>query len=60
MKYEYKTLIISYFGKSTGKTLEDELNKLGKEGWELVNSFPGNIIGGMTDDIVSVLKRAIQ
>ncbi|MCL2323503.1 MAG: DUF4177 domain-containing protein [Oscillospiraceae bacterium] len=36
MKYEYKTLIISFFGYSTIQTIEDESNNLGTEGWELV------------------------
>ncbi|MCL2323499.1 MAG: DUF4177 domain-containing protein [Oscillospiraceae bacterium] len=62
MKYEYKTLITrseSFIGRWSSNSFENELNKLGNEGWELVNSFPVCKLHGVTEDVVSIFKRAI-
>lgn len=60
-KYEYKTLTIEaegvFGGKVNSRKLESELNDLGTQGWELVNTFTSNIANGKTAYVVSVLKR---
>jgi len=47
-------------GKLDGKKLNDHLNRLGKEGWELVSTFDTNFTQGGTRDVVAVLKRPLQ
>jgi hypothetical protein len=49
-KWEYKVLKISPSLKL------DELNKLGKDGWELVTAIP-NIKIGSTYNILYIFKR---
>ena len=62
MKYEYKTLSYDAGGVFGGKVKNTEfeamLNRLGAEGWELVNCFASNVAYGKTAYIVSVFKRA--
>ncbi len=38
--------------------LQQSLNALGCEGWELVNTFDTNI-GGNTGDVVAIFKRPV-
>ncbi len=63
MKYEYKTISYDaggvFGGKVNTKEFESILNKLGTEGWELVNCMATNVAYGKTAYIVSVLKRPI-
>ncbi|MBI9073050.1 MAG: DUF4177 domain-containing protein [Melioribacteraceae bacterium] len=62
MKWEYKTLKLAASGFLGGKFDEKELdefmNQLGQQGWELVSSFDTNQSHGSTRDIVVIFKRA--
>jgi hypothetical protein len=62
MKWEYMTLVFAatgFFlgGKLDGKKLNDRLNELGEEGWELVSVFDTNMLEGTTRDVYAILKR---
>jgi hypothetical protein len=64
MKYEYTVLMVAAkFGFFTmggvidGEKLSSELNRLGREGWELVSTFDTNMAQGATRDVVLILKR---
>lgn len=63
-KYEYKTLITDVKGFFGGKVdkdrYENELNQLGSQGWELVNTVPTAQSDGNTRWIISVFKRKIE
>lgn len=62
-KFEYKTLKTREKGFWSSKVDADELeaylNKLGREGWELVSSFETNTYQGSTNEIVLIFKREI-
>lgn len=64
MKYEYKTLTLQaeglFGGKVNNQDLEEQLNQLGEEGWELVNSLASTVSYGKIGYIISIFKRAIQ
>ena len=47
-------------GKLDGQKLNDRLNRLGEEGWELVSVFDTNFTQGGTRDVVAVLKRPMK
>ena len=59
MKWEYKTLNYSkrsFLGFNINiEALNEQLNKLGNEGWELVNMLPGQTSGGL--GVVVILNR---
>ena len=60
--WEYMTFMLRadgvWLGGSVdGKKLNDKLNELGSQGWELVNIFDTNMLQGQTRDVVAVLKR---
>jgi hypothetical protein len=62
MKWEYATVMFEASGWFVGGALDGEklnnrLNELGQEGWELVTVFDTNVQGGRSRDIVAVLKR---
>ena len=62
-KWEYKTVKIETKG-FTGGILEidkfdDILNKLGKDGWELVSTFVTSQMEGISREAVAVFKREI-
>jgi hypothetical protein len=61
MKWEYRQLRIATGGFLGGKydeaTLDAAMNRLGREGWELVVAFDTNQSGGQTRDIVLLFKR---
>ncbi len=63
VKYEYKTLYTDAKGFLGGKvdrsSFQQDLNELGKEGWELVSSVSANQSYGSTRWIISVFKRKI-
>ncbi|SHI01731.1 protein of unknown function [Sporobacter termitidis DSM 10068] len=63
-KFEYKTLFIDVKGVFGGKvdqsTFQDELNELGLQGWELVNTVAAAQSYGSTRCIISVFKRKLQ
>lgn len=62
-QFEYKTLFTDAKGFLGGKvdTLEfqNDLNRLGSEGWELVSSLSSNQSYGSTRWIVSIFKRKV-
>ena len=59
--WQYKTFKFEATGWQGGKIdpakLENTLNLLGQDGWELVAIVTANGGGGWTGDIVPVLKR---
>jgi hypothetical protein len=63
MKWEYNVIKLdaSGFWISQGQVdeaaLEDALNGLGAQGWELVSAFDTNRGGGGTRDVIAVFKR---
>lgn len=63
-KYEYKTLFTDAKGVLGGKLdqniFQNELNKLGFEGWELISSVASAQSYGSTRWIISIFKRKIQ
>ncbi|MEA4848689.1 MAG: DUF4177 domain-containing protein [Clostridiaceae bacterium] len=63
-KFEYKTLFTDVKGIFGGKVDQDpfqsELNELGKQGWELVNTVAAAQSYGSTRWIISIFKRKIQ
>jgi hypothetical protein len=65
MKWEYTTIMFEasgWFlgGKLDGEKFTSHLNRLGEEGWELVNVFDTNFTRGGTRDVVAVLKREMK
>lgn len=62
MKWEYKTIKLATKGFLGGKfdenQLDEYMNQLGQEGWELVTSFDTNKSYGETRDIVVIFKKA--
>lgn len=63
-KFEYKTLFTDAKGAFGGKVdqnlFQRELNELGSQGWELVNTVAAAQSYGSTRWIISVFKRRIQ
>lgn len=61
MKWEYKTIKLATTGFSGGKLdehkLDEYMNQLGEQGWELVSAFDTNKGSGESRDIVAVFKR---
>ncbi len=65
MKWEYRTVVFhakGFFagGKVDGQELNDYLNELGSDGWELVSVFDTNMHEGRTRDVFAILKRPMQ
>lgn len=62
-QFEYHTFIYETEGFTGGKVdlkiFQDELNRLGSKGWELVSSVSTNAGNGYTRCIVSIFKRKI-
>ena len=60
-KYEYKVVKTQESGFWNPKldidTMENELNKLGSEGWELISVADTNYYEGATKEIVLFFKR---
>lgn len=60
MKWEYKTIKLATTGfvggKLDEKKLDEYMNQLGEQGWELVSGF-STIGSGNTRDVVVVFKR---
>ncbi len=63
-KFEYKTLITDAKGVFGGKVnpyeFQNELNELGSQGWELVNTVASAQSYGSTRWIISIFKRKVQ
>ena len=62
MKWEYKTLLWDarkgvLGGNIDRQGLEDQLNLLGGDSWELVSASSPNMEGGSTRNLVLILKR---
>jgi hypothetical protein len=61
MQWEYKTIKLQTKGFLGGKfdeaALDEFMNQLGSEGWELVTGFDTNQNYGQTRDIVVIFKR---
>jgi len=65
MKWEYMTVMFKakgfwLGGKLDGDAFNEELNKLGEQGWELVSIVGTNMAYGTTRDVVAVFKRPRQ
>lgn len=60
MRWEYKTIYFSkntfFSGKPDMEVLQEQLNELGKEGWELVNAAPHFVLG-RGKGLVLILKK---
>ena len=46
-------------GKVNIDEMKSYLNKLGHQGWELVNSFETNILRGRSREVILLLKRRV-
>ena len=62
IKWEYKTIKLATTGWFVGgkldeKQLDEHLNNLGFDGWELVSAFDTNQAEGRTRDVVVIFKR---
>lgn len=61
-KWEYTSLLLPSSGWLVSgnvdvQKLTDHLNRLGEEGWELVNTLDTNFRDGGTRDVIAILKR---
>lgn len=63
MKWEYKTIKLATTGFVGGKLderkLDDYMNNLGQQEWELASAFDTNKGTGETRDVVVIFKRSI-
>lgn len=61
MKWEYKTITVSIRGllepNVETEVVDRTLNRLGREGWELVSAFDTNIGSGKSCEMVAIFKR---
>ena len=61
MKWEYKTIKLEASGFKGGiideKKLDEMMNKLGDQGWEIAAAFDTNMQAGTTRDAVIIFKR---
>jgi hypothetical protein len=64
MRWEYRTETLHaggfFSGLVDGQKMDDELNRLGAHGWELVSVFDTNKYEGGTLEIVAVFKRSLE
>lgn len=64
MKWEYRTFLWEtrkgfLGGKLDRQGLEDQLNLVGQDGWELVSVSNPTMDGGSTRNLVLILKRVM-
>ncbi len=63
-KFEYKTIFTDAKGVLGGKvdqySFQNDLNEMGSQGWELVNTVAAAQSYGSTRWIISIFKRKIQ
>lgn len=60
MKFEYKTLSVTKAGfLKQKKSPDEELNKLGQEGWECVSVY-APVSAGTSTEISYLFKREIE
>jgi AraC-like DNA-binding protein len=61
--FEYKTVEIKPVGKWIAKydftLIDQQINELGKSGWELVSVVSKNVGYGSTESFIYTFKRAI-
>jgi len=61
MKWEYKTLNLDIQGwpipEAQPKEIDLELNRAGREGWELVSALDTNAGSGASYQLVAIFKR---
>lgn len=62
-KWEYRTVKFKtggwFGGKVDEQKFQDELNRHGYEGWELVSCFDTSQAEGASRDIIAVFKRQL-
>lgn len=61
-QWEYKTVMIKATGWFAGgkvdpNLLDERLNNLGQQGWELASGFDTNQLYGETRDVILIFKR---
>ncbi|HYE09430.1 MAG TPA: DUF4177 domain-containing protein [Patescibacteria group bacterium] len=63
-RWEYKTIKVNTKGFAGGileiQEFDNELNKMGSEGWELVSCFDTNQSHGSSREVVAVFKRKMS
>ncbi|MDF2890428.1 MAG: hypothetical protein K0R80_795 [Clostridia bacterium] len=63
-RWEYTTIKLQTTGFFGGKldtdSFENELNRLGSEGWELVSCFDTSQSQGSSREVVAVFKRKMN
>jgi hypothetical protein len=63
-RWEYRTLKMQTTGFLGGildtNSFDNELNKMGSEGWELVSCFDTSQSQGSSREVVAVFKRKIS
>ncbi len=63
MQWEYRTIKLKgkgFWGGGLDETqLDDAMNELGREGWELVSVLGTNEVYGKTRHIVAIFKRPL-
>jgi hypothetical protein len=61
MQWEYRTIKLEAAGLMGGKLdtsrLDDMMNELGNQGWELAAAFDTNMQAGTTRDAVVIFKK---
>lgn len=60
-KWEYKTMKVQTKGFTGGileiESFDEQLNRLGQEGWELVSTFVTTAGSGASREAVAIFKR---
>jgi hypothetical protein len=68
MRWEYRTVSfgassgfwpLAAGGDVEGDEITTTLNRLGREGWELVSAFDTNDVRGQTRTVLCILKRPV-
>lgn len=65
MNWKYKTIKLAgegfwiTEGRINEVAFEEEMNRLGSQGWELVSVFDTNRGGGGTNGVITVFKRTL-
>jgi len=65
-KWEYRSLRFDFngflksAGQFEGEHFREHANKLGRQGWEMVNTFDTNHYDGDTRFIVAIFKRQLD
>lgn len=65
MSWEYKTIKLGTTGFWSGgnldtNQLDEMMNDLGRQGWEIVSAFDTNQVQGATRDVVVIFKRPLK